>query len=428
MALRIDIIDRREQNKGASIPNRRRFIKKFKKQIKKALDKKLLKRSVTDITSGETVWISADDMSEPKFSYSPDGDYEIVLPGNKKYSKGDKIPKPKKRKGKKNKASNRGEGEDSFVFEISKDEFFDICFGDLSLPNMTKKDTQDSLTFKTKRAGHCSFGSEANLNIERSLKKSMLRRSALKAPKLKKLQELEDLLERLKQEDKMQEAKKIEEEIAELKRRISKIPFIDVFDLRYNRKERYPIPESKALMICIMDVSGSMGEDKKTTAKKFFILLYWFLKKNYKNVKILYILHHTLAKEAEEEEFFYSRETGGTVVSNALVLARDIIKQRYANQNWNIYIAQVSDGDNWSDDNPKTYQVLKSGLMPFLQYYFYLQIQDDESEDTNLWQTYKSLAEDLENFKMQKTTPEKDILEPFRSFFSAKKSKGGQDR
>ena len=105
-------------------------------------------------------------------------------------------------------------------------------------------------------------------------------------------------------------------------------------------------------MFCLMDVSGSMDQGHQGDGQAFYILLYLFLSRTYKNVEVVYIRHHTQAKEVDEHEFFYSQETGGTIVSSALKMMNDIINERYPANQWNIYAAQASDGDNWADDSP----------------------------------------------------------------------------
>ena len=130
------------------------------------------------------------------------------------------------------------------------------------------------------------------------------------------------------------------------------MPFLDTNDLRYNLHVKRPVPTSQAVMFCLMDVSGSMDQQIKDMAKRFYLLLYMFLKRHYERTDIVFIRHHTVAKEVDEQEFFYSRETGGTVVSSALRLMKEVIDARYSPNEWNIYGAQASDGDNWNDDSP----------------------------------------------------------------------------
>ena len=123
--------------------------------------------------------------------------------------------------------------------------------------------------------------------------------------------------------------------------------YLDDIDLRYKHFTKKPFPVKQAVMICLMDVSGSMGEFEKNMAKKFYILLYLFLNKVYKNVEVIFISHTTSAAEVTEHEFFYSQENGGTIVSTGLQLAKNIIDERIDTSATNVYIAQASDGDNW---------------------------------------------------------------------------------
>ena len=164
------------------------------------------------------------------------------------------------------------------------------------------------------------------------------------------------------------------------------IPFIDPFDLRYSNRIKVPKPMTQAVMFCIMDVSGSMDETRKDTAKRFFILLYLFLKRAYDKIEVVFIRHHTAAAEVDEEEFFHSRESGGTVVSSALHLLDKIIDERYGSGDWNSYVAQASDGDNWDNDSVLCKQLLINTIMPTVQYYTYVEITDGPPQ--NLWEQY----------------------------------------
>ena len=174
-------------------------------------------------------------------------------------------------------------------------------------------------------------------------------------------------------------------------RKIDKLPFIDEFDIKYNLNIKEPQPSSKAVMFCLMDVSGSMTQATKDIAKRFFILLYLFLKRNYDHTEVVFIRHHTSAREVDEQEFFYSRETGGTIVSSALKLMQEIMAERYPSNEWNIYAAQASDGDNWNDDSPICRDILINQIMPFVQYYTYVEITPREHQA--LWYEYERSAE-----------------------------------
>jgi uncharacterized sporulation protein YeaH/YhbH (DUF444 family) len=163
-----------------------------------------------------------------------------------------------------------------------------------------------------------------------------------------------------------------------------------------------------------MDVSGSMDEARKDTAKRFFILLYLFLKRYYERTDVIFIRHHTQAAEVSEEEFFQSTETGGTVVSSALLLMHQIIAARYSSSDWNIYGAQASDGDNWHHDSAKCRELLATKLLPHTRYFAYVQVAE---EDQNLWEEYSQLAQTHANFAMRKIGEPSEIYPVFRELF-----------
>jgi uncharacterized sporulation protein YeaH/YhbH (DUF444 family) len=172
---------------------------------------------------------------------------------------------------------------------------------------------------------------------------------------------------------------------------------------------------TQAVMFCIMDVSGSMDESRKDTAKRFFILLYLFLKRAYDKIEVVFIRHHTAAAEVDEEEFFHSRESGGTVVSSALNLLTKIIGERYGSGEWNSYVAQASDGDNWDNDSVLCKQLLINTIMPAVQYYTYVEITDGPPQ--NLWEQYAEVGDHHTNFAMQKIVTPADIYPVFRELF-----------
>ena len=412
------LIDRRPNAKGKSTVNRQRFLRRYKKQIKKAISEQISERSITDIEGGESVSIPKRDTTEPTFRNDQGGVREGVYPGNKEFAPGDKIKRPPGGNGGQGRrASDSGEGDDEFVFEISRDEYLDMLFDDLELPNLQKNQLRKMTRSKTVRAGFTNDGVPTNINIVRSLKSAMSRRMAMGAEPRRRLHELEGELQALQQEVGGAEKRRLEleQEIEQLRKRIKKIPFIDTFDLRFNNFVQRPEPTSQAVMFCLMDVSGSMDQETKDIAKRFYILLYLFLTRSYKDVDVVYIRHHTQAKEVDEEEFFYSRETGGTIVSSALELTRDIIAQRYPPTDWNIYAAQASDGDNWNDDSPVCEQILAKQLLPQLRYYAYVEITRRDHQ--GLWAHYENLLQAHDNFAMQHISEHDDIYPVFREFF-----------
>ncbi len=417
------IIDRRLNPKHKSAVNRQRFLKRFRKQIRKAVSDAVDGRSVTDTESSEKITIPAKDLSEPVFHHGPGGRREIIHPGNKDFITGDRIPRPDGGAGQGGRASNQGEGMDDFVFELSRDEFLEFFFEDLELPDLVKTKLAKEVTHKSVPAGFAKDGIPPNLHIVRSLKEAQARRIALTMASRRKLKALERELAELEADGADEGTRRdLQKEIDLLKAKIAAVPFIDTLDLRYRNRIKIPKPTTQAVMFCLMDVSGSMDQYKKNLAKRFFLLLYLFLSRNYERTDVVFIRHHTIAKEVDEEEFFYSRETGGTVVSSALEMMRDIIRERYPSQDWNIYAAQASDGDNWPEDSGNCSRLLNEEIMPYLQYYAYIEIDNDYP--LGLWQEYEKVAAHWPNFAMQAIDEPADIYPVFRELFKKKASAG----
>ena len=336
-------IDRRLNGKNKSMVNRQRFLRRYKAQIKQSISEAINKRSVTDVDSGESVSIPTEDISEPMFHQGRGGLRHRVHPGNDHFVQNDRIERPQGGGGGsgsgQGQASQDGEGQDEFVFQISKDEYLDLLFEDLALPNLKQNQQRQLTEYKTHRAGYTANGVPANISVVRSLQNSLARRTAMTAGKRRELHALEENLAIISNSEPAQllEEERLRKEIAELRAKIERVPFIDTFDLRYKNYEKRPDPSSQAVMFCLMDVSGSMDQSTKDMAKRFYILLYLFLSRTYKNVEVVYIRHHTQAKEVDEHEFFYSQETGGTIVSSALKLMDEVVKERYNPAQWNIY-------------------------------------------------------------------------------------------
>ncbi|EIU7612540.1 YeaH/YhbH family protein [Vibrio vulnificus] len=414
-------IDRRLNGKNKSAVNRQRFMRRYKEQIKESVADAVNRRSITNTETGEDVAIPHKDIKEPLFHQGKGGLRERVHPGNDQFITGDKIERPKGGQGGggagDGDASADGEGQDDFVFQISKDEYLDLLFEDLALPNLKKNQVNKITEWKKHRAGYQTAGMPSNISIVRSLQQSLARRTAMSAGKKRLLHELELELERFENQEPAQklEEMKLKQEIAELRKAIESVPFIDTFDLRFKNYERKPVPSSQAVMFCLMDVSGSMDQATKDIAKRFYVLLYLFLNRTYENVEVVFIRHHTQAKEVDEHEFFYSQETGGTIVSSALKLMDEIVKARYPVGEWNIYAAQASDGDNWADDSPRCKELLTNKLLPNCQYYAYIEITRRSHQ--TLWHEYEKLEESFDNFAMKNIRSVEDIFPVFRELF-----------
>ncbi|UZG44337.1 YeaH/YhbH family protein [Caldimonas thermodepolymerans] len=416
------IIDRRLSGKNKSIGNRERFLRRYRDQIREAVRKAVSGRGIRNLEQGEDISLPRRDVSEPVFGHGDGGIRDYVHPGNREYVKGDRIARPQGGAGSGggSSASDSGEGEDDFVFHLTKEEFMQIFFEDLALPHLIRTQLAEVPEWKTHRAGFTSDGTPNNLHVVRSMRGALARRIALGGDTRRELRHLEHRLERLLERPGPPDAlierdiRETEARIEELRARLKKIPYLDPIDLRYRSRVRVPVPSAKAVMFCLMDVSGSMDEGRKDLSKRFFMLLYLFLTRHYEKIDLVFIRHHTQAAEVSEDEFFHATETGGTVVSSALTLMHDIIKARYPSSEWNIYGAQASDGDNWHHDSGRCRELLANDILPLCRYYAYVQVAEAEQ---NLWEEYTQLLEAHKNFAMRKVTEPSEIYPVFRDLF-----------
>jgi uncharacterized sporulation protein YeaH/YhbH (DUF444 family) len=423
----VHIIDRRLNPKGKSIGNRQRFIRRARAEIAKVVQEASSRRNVADIAQGDRVVIPSHGLKEPLFRKSHGGGTRShVLPGNKEFVPGDKLPRPPSGGGRGGReGSPDGGGDDEFHFVLSRQEFVDLFLEDLELPELVKKQVKQSDSTALTRAGFSVSGSPSNLNIVRTMRNSLSRRIALKRPRSDDIRRLREEIERLADDPSSVRAAEIEEELKVLLRRSKAIPFIDPIDVRYNRFEAVPKPVTQAVMFCLMDVSGSMTESMKDLAKRFFMLLYLFLERRYRHVELVFIRHTHEAKEVDEQTFFYSTETGGTVVSTALEQMRQIVQSRYSPADWNIYAAQASDGDNTAGDNERTANLLAHAILPVCQYFAYLEVGEHDDRfgrETALWRTYKLIAEADDALAMRRVRGRSDIYPVFRELFSRSRS------
>lgn len=421
------IVDRRLNPGGKSFANRQRFLRRARAQVRKAVREASSSRSIKDAGKGGEISIPTGGVHEPHLHRSNQGGVrDYVLPGNKKYIEGDGIPRPEQGGGQGSKASDSGEGEDEFRFALTDEEYLDLYLEDLELPDLAKRQIAGAQAVQWRQAGFSTSGPPSRISVPRTLRHSMSRRIALKRPKADEIIALRAEIEKLEREGGQYEAlvekrKELEAIIARSKR----IPYIDPVDVRYRRLESNPKPIAKAVMFCLMDVSGSMNEHMKDLAKRFYSLLYLFLNRRYDHVDVVFIRHTHEASEVDEQTFFYSRETGGTVVSTALFKMAEIIRDRYPVDQWNIYAAQASDGDNTSSDNAVVLGQLNDVILPICQYYAYVEVGMDEEDDhpgagepsTNLWRAYRRIPTD-EPFAMRKVRHRRDIYPVFRELFA----------
>jgi len=433
------IVDRRLNPQGKNLGNRQRFIKRARSQVREAVKRNIRERSVTDNESGETVSIPADGIHEPQFE--PDtqiGRRDRVFTGNREFREGDRIPRPEGGGGSGGQASEDGEGEDSFVFTLTRDEFLDMLFEDLELPDMVKQQLTAEDSPKLQRAGFATTGPPNRLNMVNTLRRSLVRRKALGRPNQAAIEQMERELERLKSgEIAPADGQPAEKRIAELeetlrraKQKRGRVPYIDPMDLRFNRFERVPQPIAQAVMFCLMDVSASMDETKKDLAKRFFMLLHLFLERRYDKVDVVFIRHTNQACEVDEETFFHGRQTGGTIVSSALREMLRVVDERYPLDAWNVYVAQASDGDDVPADVPVCAQLLGERVLPVTQYMAYIEVGGgpegrpgfQSGGASDLWKGYAQVAEIDERLQMRRVTDARDIYPVFRGLFSQEES------
>lgn len=462
-----EIIDRRGQSSGQTTASRRRFRERYKGYIKKAVDRAISDGNVTDIGAGGTdVSIPKRDLKQPHISHGQGGINDIVHPGNKEFIGGERFRRPNGggSGGNGEGAGQNGGGEDDFTFHLSEEEFLKYLFDDLELPNLEEKREADLTKYKRQRAGIVSSGPHSKLDLARSKSEKLGRVMGMSANANRKmlalLQEKREILRayapnyvppadpakvKVVKPTEMPMAQRIRgikgqivklsaefgaavepndsKRMAEIDSEIKKLApglknaaaWNESTDLKYRFDTKKPLPNSKAVMICIMDVSGSMTQEHKDQAKIFYFLLYRFLKRHYLKTDIVFVRHHTEAKEVDEKEFFYGRETGGTTVSSALQLTRQIIDQRYGDGNWNIYGAQASDGDNWADDTRACKPMIED-LLKDMQAYFYTEITPRDHQ--NLWHMYAEIqAKHPDQFWMGQIRNRQEIFPIFREFF-----------
>jgi uncharacterized sporulation protein YeaH/YhbH (DUF444 family) len=403
------ILDRRKNPKGKSLANRNRFLERVRDSIKESAED--LKKKINDGTDID-VAVPTKNIKEPQFQYDRStGIWDSILPGNKEYRAGDTISKPPNQNGGGDSSAGIDEdGEDDFRFSLSKEEYLNIIFDDLDLPDMVKKSLKNSNAVSKVRAGYTTVGQESNLNIIKTIQSSIGRRIALNGSTNEQIELIEKQLEET--EDKTY----LLEQLEILSKK--KFGFLEQVDLRYNNYTNITKPSTTAVMFCVMDVSGSMDEAKKTTAKKFFLLLYAFLKKKHKNIDVIFIRHTDDAEEVTEDEFFYGNKTGGTKISSAFVLLDKLIKERYNVNETNIYIAQASDGDNYGNDNEELQKILKE-LLPKIQLMTYIEITSLYG-NTALWNTLLSLSQH-ENLILKHIRNDMEIITKFREIFRKRK-------
>jgi uncharacterized sporulation protein YeaH/YhbH (DUF444 family) len=425
------LIDRRLNPKDKSLGNRQRFLRRAREELKRNIRDSVRSDRISDTDCERAVSIPTRSTDEPRFKAADDsGRREHVLPGNRHFSPGDRLRKPGQGDTDTPGPSMKG-SKDDFRFVLSREEVLDLFFEDLELPNLVKLSLKEILAFRPRRAGFAPTGSPTNINVGRTMRNSYGRRIALKRPKREEVDAIRQEIAKLEAGSLSpvirQRIAALQTEVERLERKRRLIAYVDPVDIRFNRFEKQPVPNAKAVMFCLMDVSGSMGEREKDLAKRFFVLLHLFLKCRYNRIEIVFIRHTHEAQEVDEETFFYSKQSGGTVVSTALEKMHRITSERYPSSEWNIYAAQASDGDNLVDDSERCIALLDETIMRHCQYYAYIEIIDERERHifgttengTSLWRAYSSVNNNWPNFQMTRIAEAADIYPVFRQLFTS---------
>jgi sporulation protein YhbH len=277
-------------------------------------------------------------------------------------------------------------GVDYYETDVTLEELIEIMFEDLELPNMERRALREVEAARTsKRKGYRKVGIRVRLDKRRTAKQRIMRKLASQHRDGAQAGELEVARER-------------------------RFPFHED-DLKYRHIEAEMRRESNAVVMCIMDTSGSMDTMKKYLARSFFFLLYQFISTKYRNVEIVFIAHHTEAREVTEEEFFHKGESGGTFISSG-----------YHPSLWNIYAFHCSDGDNFDSDNPAALRCAKD-LAEICNLFGYGEIKPLGSRyyESSMLNVFRRL--DAANFQTVLIERKEDIWPSFKTFLAKERPK-----
>jgi uncharacterized protein len=403
-------IDRRLNPKGKSTVNRERFIQRYKKQLKEAVDRAAAGRKLGDLEGGAEVSVPAGDTSEPTFRHGHGGDRDAVHPGNREFVQGDRLPKPQGGGG----GGGNGDGsqgdaqDDDFTFTLSKDEFLRLYFEDMELPNHVPTSVANSVEVKPYTAGYTLDGNPSRLSLPKTFQRAIARRVAQEGALDAEIVALER-----QPETALRDAL-----LTDLRKRRTELPFLSEHDLRYRAVTQALKPNWRAVMFCLMDVSASMDANRKDLAKRFFVLLHLFLQRKYGDVELVFIRHTDDADEVDEETFFHSPKSGGTKVLSALQLMDRLVRERYSGGGWNVYGAQASDGDAFGSDPAESALFLQQHVLPATRHFAYMELGASGAGTFNLsslWAAYARLRG--QTFAMAQAAQRRDVYPALHHIF-----------
>lgn len=380
--------------------DRQRHREKLREALKENIADVISEQSIIGRGADSIVKVPIRGIKEYRFVYGQN---------NPRVAQGNGDSEPGQKVGKTEQPGNAGDGEagnmpgeDYYETDVTLEELVDIMFEDLELPDLESKPLRAiEAEYTHKRSGTKRVGIRAHLDKKRTAKSRLKRRFAQ---------------ERV-QSGRTDAEKSDAEENGEEKR----FPFAQK-DFRYHRHKPDIRYESNAVVLCIMDTSGSMNVMKKYLARSFFFLLYQFVRLKYRTTELVFIAHDTQAKEVNEDDFFHRGESGGTMISSGYQKALDIIHNRFDPSLWNIYAFHCSDGDNFQEDIPKT-MTLARELCDCCNLFGYGEIKPTGgvSWGTPMLKHFDEVRSD--NFTTVGISSKADVWPKFKAFLSREREK-----
>lgn len=369
-----------------SIEDRRRHRQLVEKSIKENLGDILSEESIIGETKNKKFKIPIRGIKEYQFVFGRNN--KGVATGTGEEKRGDKLSDGSQNQGQKgNKGAGNSPGEDVYETEITLDELMDYIVEDLELPNLDKKKYSEIITESAARKrGYQRYGINPRLAKKKTVQAKISRKQGKKRA----------LIE------------------AGLDDNIERFPFRED-DIRYYKVKKRPKKESNAVMIFIMDVSGSMDSSKKYLARSLFYVLSRFISRKYNNIAFEFISHTTVAKVVNEFEFFHKAESGGTYISSGINTALKLIEEKYPPTTWNIYPIYASDGDNWSEDNERAINSVKK-LCEISNMFGYAELLPSTYSTTMYYRFNREVA--CKNFTTVIVKEKKDLWEALKIMLS----------
>jgi sporulation protein YhbH len=382
-----------------SAGDRTRHRQKVRESIRENIADIIAEESIIGKDRGKVIKVPLRGIREYKFIYGDNA--PGVGQGNGESQSGQVIGKAKQPGRGEDKAGDQP-GVDYYETDVTLEELVDIMFEDLELPDLERKALRQIAAYRlSKRKGYRSVGIRVRLDKRRTVRERVKRKFA----------------SRHHHKPELAAALALNQPVAERAR----FPFHED-DLVYRHMTTDVKKESNAVVICMMDTSGSMDTMKKYLARSFFFMLYQFICTKYQNVEIVFVAHHTEASEVTEDDFFNKGESGGTFISSAYLKALEIVQARYHPSLWNIYAFHCSDGDNFDSDNPAALRAAKE-LADVCNLFGYGEIKPLGSRyyESSMLNIFRRL--EAENFQTVLVERKEDIWPSFRAFLAKDRGK-----